>query len=304
LFRTVDRNLIEAVLNEVVVSAPNVHWTDVGGLNNVKRALYEAIILPCSCPELFSGLRKASRGLLMFGPPGNGKTMIAKAVATESHTNFFSISASSLVSKWLGQSEKMVKALFAVARYLQPSVVFIDEVDSLLSKRKDDENEALRRLKTEFLVQLDGVGSGDGTDLVFVMGATNRPQDLDEAALRRFTKRIYVPLPEKDTRLTILKNLLSKNTTSITSQQLNVLATQTKNYSAADLTHLCEEAAMYPLRDLSPCKIVEIASRRTPSTVRPISYNDIVRAMSAIRASVSPKTIRELEKWNDSFGSK
>ena len=303
LLRSVDRSLIEAVLNDVVSRDPGVHWGDIGGLHDVKRALYEAVILPCTCPELFSGLRRAARGLLLFGPPGNGKTMIAKAVATESHTNFFSVSASSLVSKWVGQSEKMVKALFAVARYLQPAVIFIDEVDSLLSRRKDDENEAMRRVKTEFLVQFDGVGSGDGTEQVFVMAATNRPQDLDEAALRRFTKRIYVPLPEEATREQILRHLLAKNDTTITPAELHRLARRTENYSAADLTHLCEEAAMFPLRDLSPGRIAAIAARRAPTVARPITYNDVVRASAAIRASVSPQTLRELEAWDNKFGS-
>lgn len=157
------------------------------GLDQVKRTLHEMIIYPNLHPHLFKGLRAPSRGLLLFGPPGNGKTLIAKAVATEAKMTFFSVSAATLTSKWIGEGEKTVRALFAVAKFHQPSFIFIDEIDAILSSRSSEEHESTRRLKNEFLTQFGG--ALDSADVrVTVMGATNRPQDLDEAARRRLVR--------------------------------------------------------------------------------------------------------------------
>ena len=298
LLRGIDKDLQEAILNEVVERGPGVRWEDIGGLEDVKRALYEAVVYPSLRPDLFLGIRAPPRGLLLFGPPGNGKTMVAKAVAQEARTTFFSISASSLTSKWLGESEKMVRALFALARYLQPSVVFIDEVDSLLAARSTSEHDAMRRLKTEFLVQFDGVGRG-GAERVFVLGATNRPQDLDEAARRRFARCIYVRLPDAPTRRTIVARLLRDNATRISDAELDDLARRTDAYSAADLTRLCQEAALRPLRELSATSIATVPA----DAVRPIAAADLRAAMHTIRPTVSPESLQAFERWNAQYGS-
>merc|ERR1719491_2788379 len=158
----------------IVMEKPNVKWTDVAGLEAAKEALKEAVILPIKFPHLFTGNRKPWRGILLFGPPGTGKSYLAKAVATEANNStFFSVSSSDLVSKWLGESEKLVKNLFEMAREHKPSIIFIDEVDSLCGSRSDNESESARRIKTEFLVQMQGVGND--TEGILVLGATNIP---------------------------------------------------------------------------------------------------------------------------------
>lgn len=225
-----------------------MQWDDIVGQETAKQALQEMVILPSLRPELFTGLRSPARGLLLFGPPGNGKTLLARAVATECQATFFSISAASLTSKYVGEGEKLVRALFAVARDLQPSIIFIDEVDSLLSERSNSEHEASRRLKTEFLVEFDGLPTNPDSDRVIVMAATNRPQELDEAALRRFPKRVYVSLPDKETRAQLLKRLLSKQGSMFSDKDLGRLASLTEGYSASDLTALAKDAALGPIR--------------------------------------------------------
>ena len=161
--------------------------------------------MPAVRPDLFTGLRRPQRGLLLFGPPGTGKTMIAKAVASECKSTFFNISAASLTSKWVGESEKTVRSLFKLAYKKQPSIIFIDEIDSILSKGSDNDNEAAKRLKTEFLIQFDGLGSNADARLL-VITATNRPMDLDDALLRRLPKRVYCgPLDEEGRADFILK---------------------------------------------------------------------------------------------------
>lgn len=182
----------------IVKEKPNVKWDDVAGLHSAKEALKEAVILPIKFPHLFVGKRKPWRGILLYGPPGTGKSFLAKAVATEANATFFSVSSSDLLSKWLGESEKLVRQLFEMARAQAPSIVFVDEVDSLCSARSDTESESARRVKTEFLVQMNGVGKD--LEGVLVLAATNIPWQLDPAIRRRFEKRIYISLPDEAAR--------------------------------------------------------------------------------------------------------
>uniref|UniRef100_A0A3B5LAX9 microtubule-severing ATPase n=1 Tax=Xiphophorus couchianus TaxID=32473 RepID=A0A3B5LAX9_9TELE len=296
-FKNVDSKLANLILNEIVDRAASVSFEDIAGQDLAKQALQEIVILPSLRPELFTGLRAPARGLLLFGPPGNGKTMLAKAVAAESNATFFNISAASLTSKYVGEGEKLVRALFAVARELQPSVIFIDEVDSLLCERREGEHDASRRLKTEFLIEFDGVQSG-GEEKVLVMGATNRPQELDEAVLRRFAKRVYVALPDEKTRCTLLKNLLGKHGNPLSTSELSQLAKATAGYSGSDLTSLAKDAALGPIRELGP----EHVRSMSASEMRNIKMKDFEESLKRIKPTVSPATLNMYTKWNKDFG--
>ncbi|XP_015713089.1 spastin isoform X1 [Coturnix japonica] len=297
VFRNVDSNLANLILNEIVDSGPAVKFDDIAGQELAKQALQEIVILPSLRPELFTGLRAPARGLLLFGPPGNGKTMLAKAVAAESNATFFNISAASLTSKYVGEGEKLVRALFAVARELQPSIIFIDEVDSLLCERREGEHDASRRLKTEFLIEFDGVQSS-GEDRILVMGATNRPQELDDAVLRRFIKRVYVSLPNEETRLILLKNLLSKQGSPLTQKELAQLARMTDGYSGSDLTALAKDAALGPIRELKPEQVKNMSA----SEMRNIKLSDFTESLKKIKRSLSPQTLEAYVRWNKDFG--
>lgn len=239
---------------------------------------------------------------MLFGPPGTGKTLIGKAIANECHATFFSISASSLTSKWIGEGEKMVRTLFAVATVKEPSIIFIDEIDSLLQVRNDHENESSRRIKTEFLVQLDGAAT-KSTDRVLVIGATNRPQELDEAARRRFVRRLYIPLPSAEARGALLDTLLRHNRHELTETDIRDIVARSDGYSGADVTNLCREAAMGPVRaHLAAVHGTSIADV-SEDAIRPISMEDFHAAFRHVHASVAASELVAYVQWNRDFGS-
>jgi fidgetin-like protein 1 len=293
-----DKELIEKIQNEIMESGESITFDDIAGLEDAKQTVQELVCWPMKRPDLFTGLRRGPNGLLLFGPPGTGKTLIGKAIAYESGATFFSISSSSLTSKWIGEGEKLVRTLFAVAAYREPAVVFIDEIDSLLTQRKADENEASRRIKTEFLVQLDGTGTS-GQGRVLVIGATNRPHELDDAARRRFVKRLYIPLPERSDREILLRTLLITNKNVLSDEQFTQLSNETNGFSGADLKALCVDAAMGPLRELGP-KALDV----DPSDVPAIAYKHFRRALRGTKASVAPDDLKVYLDWNATYGSK
>ncbi|XP_044715470.1 ATPase family associated with various cellular activities (AAA) domain-containing protein [Hirsutella rhossiliensis] len=294
----IDEVAAKQILNDIVVQGDEVHWGDVAGLEIAKNALREAVVYPFLRPDLFMGLREPARGMLLFGPPGTGKTMLARAVATESKSTFFSISASSLTSKYLGESEKLVKALFGLARALAPSIIFVDEIDSLLSQRSGSgEHEATRRIKTEFLIQwsdLQRAAAG-----VLVLAATNLPWAIDEAARRRFVRRQYIPLPEPRTRETQLRTLLGQQKHSLASNDIQKLVNLTEGFSGSDITALAKDAAMGPLRSLG-----EALLHMTMDEIRPIMLQDFEASLGTIRPSVSKAGLKEYEDWAKEFGER
>ncbi|RWS29952.1 vacuolar protein sorting-associated protein 4B-like protein [Leptotrombidium deliense] len=241
------KKLMSQLEGAIVMEKPNVKWSDVAGLEGAKEALKEAVILPIKFPHLFTGKRRPWKGILLFGPPGTGKSYLAKAVATEANNStFFSLSSSNLVSKWLGESEKLVKNLFTLARQHRPSIIFIDEIDSLCSSRSDNESESARRIKTEFLVQMQGVTADD--DGILVLGATNIPWVLDSAIRRRFEKRIYIPLPEEHARAEIFKIHIGNTANTLSDDDYKILAKRTERFSGADISVLVRDALMQPVR--------------------------------------------------------
>jgi vacuolar protein-sorting-associated protein 4 len=242
-----EENKMKTALEGAILrEKPNVKWSDVAGLEGAKEALREAVILPIKFPHMFTEKRKPWRGILLYGPPGTGKSYLAKAVATEANATFFSVSSADLVSKWLGESEKMVRNLFQLARENKPAIVFIDEIDSLCSARSDNESESARRIKSEFLIQMNGVGKD--MEGILVLGATNMPWALDPAFRRRFEKRIMIGLPEDAARATMFKLHLGDTPNDLSQEDMRELGRLANGYSGSDISLVVREALMAPVR--------------------------------------------------------
>ncbi|XP_026196330.1 katanin p60 ATPase-containing subunit A-like 2 [Anabas testudineus] len=250
------KELAAIISRDIYLHSPNVRWEDIIGLEDAKRLVKEAVVYPIKYPQLFTGILSPWKGLLLYGPPGTGKTLLAKAVATECKTTFFNISASSIVSKWRGDSEKLVRVLFELARYHAPSTIFLDELESVMGQRGTSmggEHEGSRRMKTELLVQMDGLARSE--DLVFVLAASNLPWELDHAMLRRLEKRILVSLPSSQARQAMISHWLPPlNSTGRvelrTELDYGALAKDMEGYSGSDIRLVCKEAAMRPVRKI------------------------------------------------------
>ncbi|XP_022707680.1 vacuolar protein sorting-associated protein 4B-like isoform X2 [Varroa jacobsoni] len=231
----------------IVTERLNVKWSDVAGLEAAKEALKEAVIMPKLFPELFTGSVKPWKGILLFGPPGTGKSYLAKAVATEARESIMiSVSGSDLVSKWLGESEKLVRSLFELARKLKPAIIFIDEIDSLASSRSENEAEPTKRIKTELLIQMQGVNNNN--DDVLVLAATNIPWALDPAIRRRFQKRIYIPLPDAAARTALFEIHVGTVKHTLTKDDFKALGRMSKDYSGDDISVVVADALLQPIK--------------------------------------------------------
>ncbi|KAF8188279.1 P-loop containing nucleoside triphosphate hydrolase protein [Mycena galopus ATCC 62051] len=318
--------LAEAILGP---AGSDVTWDDIAGLDAAKSSLKEAVIIPLKFPLLFSGKRRSWKGILLYGPPGTGKSYLAKAVATEAKSTFFSISSSDLVSKWQGDSEKLVKHLFQMAREMKPAIIFIDEIDSLTGARGDGDSDALRRIKTELLVQMDGVGHDDTG--VLVIGATNIPWQMDVSIKRRFQKRIYIPLPGLDARQRMFELHVGETPCELAQVDYHVLATKTEGYSGADIQIMVQDALMQPIRKfISATHFKPVPSASGDGTLKwmscspgdaetvekswseltpdelfepAITLSDFTAALESVRPSVVESDITRHVQWTKDFGS-
>jgi SpoVK/Ycf46/Vps4 family AAA+-type ATPase len=301
-----------------------VTFADIGALDEIKESLQELVMLPLRRPDLFKGgLLKPCRGILLFGPPGTGKTMLAKAIANEAGASFINVSMSTITSKWFGEDEKNVRALFTLAAKVAPTIIFVDEVDSMLGQRtRVGEHEAMRKIKNEFMTHWDGLLSGPN-EQILVLAATNRPFDLDEAIIRRFERRIMVSLPSVENREMILKTLLSKEKHD-ENLDFKELATMTEGFSGSDLKNLCITAAYRPVRELiqqernkemeKKKKEAESVSSEDASnsndneereiTLRSLNMEDMKQAKNQVAASFASEgsVMAELKQWNELYG--
>lgn len=283
---------IDASIREAIVAEkPDVKWEDIADLEKAKQTLLEAIVWPMKRPDLFRGSRRPWRGILLFGPPGCGKTLLAKAVASNINATFFNVDSSVILSKWFGESPKIVRKLFETARAKQPSIIFMDEVDAIASIRDASDADAMRRVKTTFLSQMDGLVS-KSHEKVVVIGATNMPEDIDPAFRRRFEKRIYVPPPDFNGRKEIFRIHL-RDIDIDDDVDLNKLAKLTENYTGSDIALVVREASMRPIRELAERGLIEDLK----ASPRKVNMGDFLEALKIIKPSLSRSEIDKYERW-------
>ncbi|KAL5567705.1 hypothetical protein UlMin_024280 [Ulmus minor] len=257
----------------------DVEFESIGGLDAIKEALYELVILPLRRPELFSHgkLLGPQKGVLLYGPPGTGKTMLAKAIAKESGAVFINVRISNLMSKWFGDAQKLVAAVFSLANKLQPAIIFIDEVDSFLGQRRNSDHEALTNMKTEFMALWDGFTT-DQNARVMVLAATNRPSELDEAILRRLPQAFEIGIPDRRERAAILKVIL-KGEKVEEKIDYDFIASLCEGYTGSDLLELCKKAAYFPIRDL----LDEEKKGKRAYAPRSLSQDDLENVLATSR---------------------
>jgi transitional endoplasmic reticulum ATPase len=272
-----------SLIREIYVEVPNVKWSDIGGLEEAKQQLREAVEWPLKYPEIYEKMGvRPTRGVLLFGPPGTGKTMLAKAVATESEANFIAVRGPEVLSKWVGESEKAIREIFRRARQYSPVIIFFDEIDSLVPIRgMSSDSYVTERVVSQLLTEMDGIESLEN---VIVIAATNRPDIIDPALLRpgRLEKLIYIPPPDKDDRLEILK-IHTKKMPLASDVDLERIAEITEGYTGADIEALVREAGLRALRE-----------NLSATEIRMRHFED---ALQVIKPSITKQMIEYYIKW-------
>ena len=295
-----EQELIDMISGTIVTESPKVKWKDIAGLEHVKQALREAIVLPIIKPDLFTGARRPWSGILLFGPPGCGKTLLAKAAATECKATFFSASSADLLSKWLGESEKLISSLFKVARLQAPSLIFMDEIDSIATKRGEgSESGGERRVKTQLLSEIQGLKSTHEITML-VLGATNRPWDIDNAMLSRFEKRVHVPLPDLKARAGIFKIHTEGVDSAVSEEDFIELAVRTEGYSGRDIANICREVIMLPVRELDMSGLLEDSEKEVK--VRDIAMKDFKKTLKKVKPMTNKVLLKQYNDWAEEFG--
>lgn len=309
---------VSTIEHNMVTHDLNISWDDIAELNDAKRLLREAVVLPQLMPQFFKGLRSPWKGVLLYGPPGTGKTMLAKAVASECRCTFFNVSSSALTSKWRGESSKMVQVLFQMARFYAPSIIFFDEFDSIgRSRGGESEHEASSRVKAELLINMDGLDSTTGASAeeeseniedsipktVMVLAATNLPWAIDEALRRRLEKRIYIPLPKTAGRADIFR--INCETVGLAADvKFDELAELTEGYSGADINGICRDASLMSMRRrIENLSVDQIKGLGAEHIETPITRDEFLTAISRVKPSVGKQDLKRFEEWMNEFGS-
>lgn len=294
-----EKHLVNAVIDNLIVSTkPDTTWEQIGGLPDVKRTIKEAIVLPFIKEK--PPYIKSTRTILLYGPPGTGKTLLAKAASNTLSATFFEARVSSLLSKYFGESSKLIHALFQKARKEEPSVVFVDELDSVAISRGGNMNEATRRVLGEFLTQIEGFNTKKD-EKVLIIGATNKPWDLDEAIISRFQRKVYVPLPDEKARKGIFRIHLEGAKSSL---DLDDLARRSEGFSGRDISSVCQEAINHMVREMNPgltdMTAEQVSKYRLKS--RPLNEPDFQEAFSKIRPATKKVELSKYEDWQKDFG--
>ncbi|TNN48055.1 Fidgetin [Liparis tanakae] len=300
-----DPHLLDMVTSEIVQQGPPVDWIDIAGLELAKATLKEEVLWPILRPDMFSSLGPAPRCLLLFGPGGSGRTLLGRCLASQLGAPFLQLNGSTLATKWLAEGDKIIRASFLVARCRQPSVLFISEVDMLLSAHLGEES-PVNRLKAELLAQLDSLLMGSGEDAgnqVLVVCSTSRPQDMDEGSRRYFARRVLVPLPDAGARHQIVGQLLaqSQHKYCLSEEELALLVQRTEGFSGLDLARLCQEALVGLLH--VSAQGMDMSGMMPRGQVRPLTYQDFESVFCKFQASTSQKEIDTYTEWNKMFGS-